>query len=125
MMKGGTMVFEKYRWLAAALLLASFAGGVAAQGYPTRPIRVLHGFAAGGQGDTIARILAQEMSKSLGQPMVVEGKPGAAGNIASEAVAKAQPDGYTLLLATGAIPVSAALYKSLPFASRRSSSWNT
>ena len=76
MMKGGTMVFEKCRWLTAVLLLASFAGGVAAQSYPARPIRVLHGFAAGGQGDTIARILAQEMSKSLGQPMVVEGGAG-------------------------------------------------
>ena len=101
------------------LLLFLFAAGSApsglAQGYPVRPIRIVHGFAAGGQGDTIARLLSQEMAKGLGQPMIVEAKPGADGNIASESVAHAQADGYTLMLATGAVSVAAAMHKSLPF----------
>jgi len=107
------MVPGKFRSLSAVLVLV--AGVACAQNYPSHPIRLIHGFAAGGQGDTIARILAQEMPKGLGQPIVVEAKPGADGNIASDTVAKAQPDGYTLLLATGAVPVSAAIHKSLPF----------
>jgi tripartite-type tricarboxylate transporter receptor subunit TctC len=107
------MVSGTFPLFAVALVLA--ASGACAQSYPSHPIRLIHGFAAGGQGDTIARVLAQEMPKGLGQPIVVESKPGADGNIASESVARAQPDGYILLLATGAVPVSAAIHKSLPF----------
>lgn len=87
----------------------------AAQEYPVRPIRLIQGFAAGGNADTVARILAQEMAKGLGQPVLVEPKPGAGSTIAADAVAKAAPDGYTLLLVTGGHAVAGALYKALPY----------
>jgi tripartite-type tricarboxylate transporter receptor subunit TctC len=86
-----------------------------AQSFPDRPLRLVVGFAPGGNVDVIARLLAQEMSKGLGQTIVVESKPGQAGAIAAEMVARAAPDGYTLLLANGAHPVTAALYKSIKF----------
>ncbi len=83
--------------------------------YPSRPVTLVHGFAAGGNADVISRIMADQMSKDLGQPFVVEAKPGAGGNIASAFVAKAPADGYTLQLLVGGHTVSAALYKKLPF----------
>jgi tripartite-type tricarboxylate transporter receptor subunit TctC len=86
-----------------------------AQDYPVRPIRFIQGFAAGGNADTAARILAQEMAKGLGQPVLVETKPGAGSTIAADAVAKAAPDGYTLLLVTGGHAVAGGLYKALPY----------
>jgi len=97
-------------WLAAPLALPA-----AAQEFPIRPLRVIQGFAPGGNADIIARVLAQEMAKGLGQPVVVESRPGAGGNIGAEAVAKATPDGYTMLLVTGGHTVSGALYKALPY----------
>ena len=75
----------------------------------------MHGFAAGGNADVISRIMADQMSKNLGQSFVVEARPGAGGNIASAYVAKAPADGYTLQLLVGGHTVSAALYKKLPF----------
>ena len=96
-----------------ALLLA--ATGTAAQEFPVHPLKIVQGFAAGGNADTAARVLGNEMSKSLGQPIVVETRPGAASTIAADLVAKAAPDGYTLLLVTGGHPVAGALYKSLPY----------
>ena len=108
------------RWMrrlaAATFLLGGFlaAGTVAlADNYPSRPIRLLHGFAAGGAADTLSRIIADGLAKRLGQPIIVEAKPGAGGNLAADAVAKAAPDGYTLGLVTGAHAISAATYKSL------------
>ena len=98
--------------LAAALALCGAAHG---QSYPTHPIRLLQGFAPGGNVDTVARLLGQEMSKGLGQPIVVEAKVGAGSMLAAEAVAKAPPDGYTLLLPTASNPISGALFKSLNF----------
>ena len=86
-----------------------------ADNYPSRPIRLLHGFAAGGAADTLSRIIADGLSKKLGQPIIVEAKPGAGGNIAADAIAKAAPDGYTLGLVTGAHATSAATYKSLAY----------
>jgi tripartite-type tricarboxylate transporter receptor subunit TctC len=86
-----------------------------ADNYPSRPVRLLHGFAAGGAADTLSRIIADGLSKRLGQPIVVEAKPGAGGNIAAEALAKAAPDGYTLGLVTGAHAISAATYKTLGY----------
>lgn len=99
--------------LALSLLLA--ASSASAQVYPAKPIKLVQGFGAGGNGDTTARILAQGMSQGLGQPIVVEGRTGAGGNIASEFVAKSPADGYTLVLLTGGHAVSGGLYKSLPF----------
>ena len=86
-----------------------------AQTYPSRPIRVLHGFSAGGAADTLARIVSDGLSKRLGQPIIVEAKPGAGGNIAAVTVANAAPDGYTLGLVTGAHAISGALYKTLAY----------
>jgi tripartite-type tricarboxylate transporter receptor subunit TctC len=98
-------------FVAAALISAP----AAAQDYPQRPIRLLQGFPPGGNADIVARILGQEMAKTLGQPIVVEARPGAGGNIAADAVARAAPDGYTLLLVTGGHAVAGAAYKSLPY----------
>ena len=86
-----------------------------AQVYPDRPIKLLQGFAPGGNADTIARLIGAELSKSLAQPVVIETKTGAGGTIASDAVAKAKADGHTLLLATGGHVVAGALYASLPY----------
>lgn len=88
---------------------------VAEDVYPSRPITLMHGFAPGGNADSMSRIMADQMSRDLGQPVVVEAKPGAGGNIASTVVAKARPDGYTLQLLVGGHAVSAALYKTLRY----------
>jgi tripartite-type tricarboxylate transporter receptor subunit TctC len=103
---------KKLLVLFAGLVLSS---GAAAQEYPSRPIKLMHGFAPGGNADTSARILAAELSKSMNVPAVVEPKPGAGGNIAADAVAKSAPDGYTLLVVTGGHAVVGPLYNSLPF----------
>ncbi|MPT39094.1 MAG: tripartite tricarboxylate transporter substrate binding protein [Achromobacter sp.] len=86
----------------ACLLGLSFAGGAAAQSYPVRPINLVVPFPAGGTTDVLARALGQELAKSLGQPVVVENKPGGGASIGTGFVARAKPDGYTLLLGTSA-----------------------
>src|SRR3954451_8663127 len=96
-------------------LLAAGALAAAAQPYPNRALRIVHGFAAGGAADTLSRIMAEGLSKQLGQPILVDAKNGAGGNIAADSVAKAAPDGYTLGLVTGGHAISAALCKTLPF----------
>src|SRR5688572_308492 len=83
--------------LAAGLALCLLAGAACAQAYPTRPVRVLVPFPPGGAPDLVGRTLAARLAERLGQPFVVENRTGAGGNIAAEAVAKAAPDGYTLL----------------------------
>ncbi len=100
---------------ALAALAASTAPLAFGQSWPSRPIRVVQGFAAGGNADTIARVVGGEMSQSLGQPLVVEALTGAGGTVASGAVARAAPDGYTMLLATGGHAVAGALYEKLPY----------
>jgi len=91
-------------------------GSVLAQGvYPDKPITLIQGFGTGGNSDTIARIIAPGLAKELGQQIIVEAKTGAGGNIASAAVAKSAPDGYTLILLTGGHAVSAAVYSKLAF----------
>ncbi|MBS7777530.1 tripartite tricarboxylate transporter substrate binding protein [Acidovorax sp. CCYZU-2555] len=100
--------------LAGAASLAPFAAW--SQGaYPNRPIQLIHGFGAGGNADVVARLVGQKLQESLKQPVVVEIKSGAGGSIASNAVAKAAPDGYSLVMLTGAHTVSAALRKSMPY----------
>ena len=98
---------------AAALPAASrFAG---AQSYPVRPVRIMSGFPPGGVNDTYARLIAQWLSERLGQQFIVENRPGAGGTIAAESLARAAPDGYTLLLTTSADAWNATLYDSLKF----------
>jgi tripartite-type tricarboxylate transporter receptor subunit TctC len=86
-----------------------------AQAYPTRPVRIIDGFAAGGPADIVARLIAHWLSERLGQQFVVENRPGAATNIATEMVVRAPPDGYTLLLAATPAAINATLYEKLSF----------
>src|SRR3954468_10904301 len=106
----------RYIAVAAAILACLAPSVVAAQSYPNRPIRLLHGFAAGGAADTMARIVSDGLSRRLGQPVVVEAKPGAGGNLAADAVAKSTPDGYTIGLVTGAHAIRARSTSSSPIA---------
>jgi tripartite-type tricarboxylate transporter receptor subunit TctC len=86
-----------------------------AQAYPTRPVRIIIGFAAGGVVEIVARLIGQSLSERLGQPFIIESRPGAASNIATEAVVRAPPDGYTLLLVTAANAINATSYEKLNF----------
>ena len=86
-----------------------------AQSYPTRPVHMVVGFAAGGGADIMARLIGQALSERLGQQIVVDNRPGAGTNIATEVVAKAAPDGYTLLLANSPNAINATLYDNLSF----------
>jgi tripartite-type tricarboxylate transporter receptor subunit TctC len=86
-----------------------------AQAYPTRPVRLIVGFPAGGSADLSARLIGQWLSERLGQQFVIENRPGAANNLATETVVRATADGYTLLLATVANTINATLYDKLPF----------
>ena len=102
--------------LATLTITALMLPGLAlAQAYPDRPIKVMQGFAPGGNADNIARAVGMEMGKGLGQNIVVEAQAGAGGTIAANTVAKARPDGYSLLLATGGHAVAGALYNNLAY----------
>ena len=101
------------RFLVSLLLLC--AATAAAQSYPTRAVRVLVGFPPGGGTDIMARFLAPKLAEYLGQPFVVENRPGATTNIASDMVAKSAPDGHTLLFTTSALAINMSLYKNLTF----------
>ena len=100
---------------AAAAILACAAATVSAQNFPTRPIRFLVPFGPGGVGDLTARVVAQKMSVSLGQPVVIDNRPSAGGIVASELVAKAEPNGHTLLLLNNSHGISHSLFKKLPY----------
>ena len=97
----------------------SLLGGLtpnAASAYPTRPVTLVLGFAPGGPSDVMARIFSKQLEQALGQPVVIENRSGAGGNIAGEMVARAAPDGYTMLLAnSGILAANAALYKRTGF----------
>jgi tripartite-type tricarboxylate transporter receptor subunit TctC len=103
------------RVLLATLWLASGIGAVAAQGYPTRPVRIVVGFTAGGPTDAIARIVAQRLSDSLGQQFVVENMAGAGGNTAAGQVARTTPDGYTIMAISTGFVVNPSLYARVPY----------
>ena len=105
----------------AALLLGLLviSTAAAAQGYPSRPVRVLVGFPPGGGTDILARQLAPRLSEALGQQFVVENRPGATTNIATDMVAKAPADGYTLLFTTSALAINKSLYKNLAYDAER------
>ena len=99
-----------------ALALAAPASRAAAQAYPTKPIRLVVPFPPGGGTDILARVLGARLTQALGQTVVVENKPGAGGNIGVDAVAKAPPDGYTLVLGqTSNLAINPTLYPRLPY----------
>ena len=110
-------VFHHTRILGlAALIAACFMSAASAQNYPDRPIRLIAPFPAGGLADVLARAVGDEMSKSLGQPVIVENRAGAGGNVGADAVAKAAPDGYTLLMSSaGILTANQFLYSKMPF----------
>jgi tripartite-type tricarboxylate transporter receptor subunit TctC len=102
--------------LAAGAAALSAAACIAwAQAYPTRPVRIIVAFPAGGPGDILARLIGQWLQERLGQPFVIDNRPGAGGTIGTEAVVRAAPDGYTVLLVGGAHTVNATLYDKLSF----------
>jgi len=103
------------RLAAAAVALPAIARSARAQTYPARPVRIIVGFSAGGPTDINARIMAQWLSERLGQQFLVENRPGAAGNIATEAALRSAPDGYTLLQVTSSNAVNATFYDNLSF----------
>jgi tripartite-type tricarboxylate transporter receptor subunit TctC len=100
---------------AGSAALATTTGKTWAQAYPTRPVRILVGFVAGGNFDIVARLIGQSLSEQLQQPVIVENRPGASSNIATEAVIRAPADGYTLLLGGAVNAVNATLYDKLGF----------
>ena len=104
---------------AALALVAALPLWANAQSYPSKPIKIVVGYAAGGAVDAVARAIGQAMSASLGQPVLIENKPGAGSNIAVKSVIAAEPDGYTLMLAANALAANMALYKPAPFDAER------
>jgi len=103
------------RLAARAAALPAVSRFAWAQAYPTRPVRIVVGFAPGGGGDIIARLIGQWLSERLGQPFLIENRPGAASNIATEVVVRAAPDGYTLLYVASANAINVTLYDKLNF----------
>jgi tripartite-type tricarboxylate transporter receptor subunit TctC len=104
---------------AGAAALSAVSPSARAQAYPTRPVRLIIGYPPGGSADITARLTGQWLSERLGQPVVIESRPGAATNLATEAVVRAPPDGYTLLLVAPANAINATLYDKLNFDSLR------
>ena len=93
-----------------------FAGAAAAQGYPSKPIHIVVPFAAGGTSDILARFISPKLTEAWGQPVIVENRTGANGNVAAEFVAKSAPDGYTVMLGDiGALSIAPSVYPTLPF----------
>src|SRR5204863_688088 len=106
------------RWLLLSAIFAAVlaAEGANAQTYPWKPVRILVGFAPGGPADVMARLLAPHMSAALGQPVVVDNRPGAGGTIAARAAAESEPDGHTLLLGnTSTLVISPLIYKNIGY----------
>lgn len=108
-------MFRTLSRLACAAALLACAPAQAAEPYPSRPVTIYVGFSAGGAVDTVARALAEHLSSSMHQTFVVETKPGAGSNLAARAVARATPDGYTLLLGTNGLAINMALFKAPGF----------
>jgi tripartite-type tricarboxylate transporter receptor subunit TctC len=101
--------------LAVALATLPWTSTVFAQAFPSKPLRIVVPFAPGGAGDLTARAVAAELSKSLGQPVNIDNRPGAGGVVAADTVARAEPDGHTLFLMSNGTAVTASLFKSLPY----------
>jgi tripartite-type tricarboxylate transporter receptor subunit TctC len=109
------MKLARRQFLQSAALAAALPASAFAQAWPARPVRLLCGFPGGSSQDIVARILGQWLSERLGQPFIIDNRPGAGGNIAVEAVANAPPDGYTLLMTGPNNAVNATLYDNLKF----------
>ena len=111
------MIIRPLRFLLAALCaLAALMPAAGSAAFPEKPVRIVVPFPAGGATDVVARTLGQRLSQMWGQPVVIENRPGAGGNIGADLVAKAPPDGYTLLMASSAeVAINPYLYKSMPF----------
>jgi len=111
------MKFKQVMALAAAVVVTATVGPVAvAQDFPAKPINIVVPFPPGGSNDVLARVLGQKMSESFGQPVIVQNKPGAAGNIGTEIVARSEPDGYTIGIAPNqTVSVNPVLYPKLPY----------
>ncbi|HTV38057.1 MAG TPA: tripartite tricarboxylate transporter substrate-binding protein, partial [Xanthobacteraceae bacterium] len=101
--------------VAAAAGLSAFSRSAWSLDYPSRPVKVIIGFAPGGPADILARVLGQYLSERFGQPFVIENRPGAGNTLATEAVTRSAPDGYTLLWTTSADEINAALYRKLNY----------
>jgi tripartite-type tricarboxylate transporter receptor subunit TctC len=102
----------------SALALVGSSGGAQAQKYPSKPVRVIVGFAAGGGTDIAARVIAQKLADAFGNPFVVDNRPGAAGNLAADLIVKSPPDGYAILMANSTIAIP-SLFVKLPFDVRK------
>src|SRR6202140_573421 len=102
-------------WLIAIATMTSASAQEDPSKYPSKPIRIIVGFAAGGGNDIIARVFGQKLSESLGQPVIVENKPGGGAIVATEYVAKSAPDGYTLLVGASGMAINPAVYARLPY----------
>src|SRR5262245_137762 len=105
----------RWPWRAVLIALAFGAADASAQNYPTKPIRIIVPFAAGGAVDALARIISAKLQEQLGQPVIVENRAGAGGMTGSDLVAKSSPDGYTILQNTNGQAISPAIYRTLPF----------
>src|SRR5262245_24190652 len=103
------------RLAAGAIVLSAVRRSVSAESYPSRPVLLMSGFPAGGPNDVVARLIGEWLSERLGQQFVIENRPGASSNIATEAVVRAAPDGHTLLVVSSANAVNATLYEKLKF----------
>src|SRR2546423_12255447 len=111
---GGEMRTSSFRGLISMCAAMLLAGNALAQAYPSKPVRVIDGFSPGGSTDSVGRLIAQTLSDSFGQPVVVENRPGATGTVAAEMVAKSAPDGHVMLIVPLTFTVSPSLYK-LPY----------
>ena len=111
------MIFARLFLIATILCFGSWIGSplVYAEGYPTKPVTLIVPFAPGGSIDIVARLLGQQLAGRLGRPFVIENRPGAGTVLATAAVAKAPPDGHTLLITTSSLAINASLHKMLPY----------
>src|SRR3982751_6969971 len=103
------------RRVVVAALLFFLAAAVHGQGYPNRAVRIVVPFPPGGTSDILARTIGARLSDPFGQPVVIDNRPGAGGNIAAEHVAKSAPDGYTLIMGTSSLAISQSLYRKLSY----------
>ena len=110
-----TLLACRFMQAFALAVLVVFAGPSFAQAWPTKPIRFVVPFAPGGASDVLARLVGQKLSERLGQPVVVENKPGAATTVGAAEVARASADGYTLLLAPAPFVIAPLMYQNLPY----------